>query len=279
MGEKSVSEDALGQMAYLARSRNRLDILETLATGPHTPREIEEATGASRSTLERIVAELVRRGWAERTNDGEYVLTDTGEHVAAETGRYVGALEAIATLGDAVGWLPTDELTVGLHRFRDATVLTPERNDVAAADTRIVERMRESDEFACLSNTAGTVGLETTMMEGFTEGRLTVENVITPGELDVYRDDPKRAARWEAYVEAGADVYCYRARIPCNVILTDEAVFLGDRHLETVGVIESTDDAVRAWAEAVIERHRNDAERLAPSDFGALASTTREPSG
>jgi predicted transcriptional regulator len=274
--EGNVSEDALSNMAYLARSTNRIEILETLATGPHATREIEAATGASRSTVERISSELEQRDWAERTNDGTYALTGVGEHVATETGRYVGALQAIARLGEAVTWLPTDELTTGLHRFSEATVRRPESHDVAAADTRIISLMQRSDVFACLSNTAGTIGLETRMMEEFVEGRLDVENVMTPAELDIYLDDPERASRWQEYVEAGAKVYCYRGRIPCNLILVDDAVFLGDRQLETVGVIESADDAVREWAGSVLDSYRNDAERLDPSAFSPEASSVRE---
>lgn len=271
-----VFEDALADIAYLARSKNRLEILETLATGPHTSREVEEATGVSRSTLERITSELQQREWAMRTTDGEYVLTDTGERFATETGRYVAAIEAVESLGEAVAWLPTEELTVGLEHFREATVWGPKPNDVAAADTRIIDRMRRSDDFACLSNTAGTVGLETELMEGFSEGRLAVEHVITPGELAIYLDDAGRAARWKEYVEAGADVYCHEGRIPCNLVLVDEAVFLGDRRLDVVGLVESTNDTVRSWAGDVFETYRDEAEKLDPTAFNPEQSAIGE---
>lgn len=272
----TVSEEALSNMAYLARSRNRIDILETLATGPHSTRRAEEATGVSRSTLERITSELEERGWAERTTDGEYVLTEIGEHLATETRRYVGGLEAIETLGEAVTWLPNEELTIGLQHFRDATVRSPELNNFAAADTRIIDLMQNANDFACLSNTAGTVGLEITMMEGFIEGRFDVENIITPGELDIYLDDPERAVRWKDYVEKGADVYCYRGRIPCNVILIDDTVFIGDRRLETVGLIESTNQTVRSWVRELLETYRDDAERLDPTAFSVETSATEK---
>ena len=59
----------------------------------------------------------------------------------------------------------------------------------------MITLMRDADEVACLSNTAGTIGLENAMMEGFAEGRFTVENVITTAELDIYRRDSERATR------------------------------------------------------------------------------------
>ncbi|SEP16173.1 Predicted transcriptional regulator, contains HTH domain [Halogranum amylolyticum] len=271
--EREISADAMANIAYLARSQNRIEILETLTTGSHTSRDVEEQTGTSRSTLERITTELEERGWAERNNNGEYVLTETGERIAEETSRYVGAMEAIETLGEAVNWLPNDELTIDLRYFRDAVVWKPEPNDVAAADTRIIDLSRDGDRFACLSNTAGTVGLETEMIEQFGKDQLDVENVVTPEELDIYRQDPERAARWKSYLEAGANVYCYHGQIPCVLILIDETVFIGDRRLETLGVIESSNDAVRSWAEGVLANYRDNAERVEPTDLSRESSS------
>lgn len=102
-------------MAYLSRSTNRVQILEVIATEAHTPRNIAEVTDVPRSTLRRILTEMVERGWAKRTTDGEYVATRTGGYVAVETERYIGAIHAIRTLGEAVSWLPEEELTIGLQ--------------------------------------------------------------------------------------------------------------------------------------------------------------------
>lgn len=58
------SDEALSDIAYLGRSGNRVEILNTIISRPHSPREIAEETGAARSTLERILAELEDREWA-----------------------------------------------------------------------------------------------------------------------------------------------------------------------------------------------------------------------
>lgn len=267
-GDGAPPPDAVVEdMAYLSRSSNRLQILDAIAAAARTPRDIVDEIGVPRSTLRRILTELEERGWADRTNDGEYVLTGTGQHVAAETSRYVGALQAIDELGDAATWLPNDELAIGLQHFREAIVRGLEPNDVVGADTRLLDLLGDADEFYCLTNTAGTVGLEKRMMDAFTDGGVTVENVITPDELAIYRRDPERAARWKEYVEAGADVYLYDGDIPCNLVVIDETVFLGDRRLESVGLIECTDESVRSWAVRIHESHREDAERIEPMAF------------
>jgi predicted transcriptional regulator len=260
-------DDVLEDVAYLSRSETRTRVLDVLGAAPHAPRALAERTDIPRSTLRRTLTEMVERGWVERTLDGEYVLTAPGEHVAAETEQYLDAIGAIRTLGDAVAWLPNDELTVDLRHFADATVRRPEPNAVSAPSTVATERLREAAEFACLVNTAPSLGFERAMVDGVVDGRLTTTHVITDAELDVLRRDPDRAARWRTYVEAGADLYCYDGRIPCNLLVIDETVFVLDRQPEALEGIESTNAAVREWAVGLITDYREDAERLDAAAF------------
>lgn len=265
--ERGISADAMAHIAYLARSQNRIEILETLATGAHTPRNVEEQTGTSRSTLERITTELDEREWAKRNNHGEYVLTETGERIAEETSRYVGAMEAIETLGEAASWLPSDELTIDLRHFRDATVRRPRPNAAAAPSTYATQLMREATEFACLVNIPPSLGFQEAMINGVTDGRLTTKHVITAEELSVLRQNAERASRWQTYIEAGAELYCYDDRIPCNILVIDEIVLILDRHPEALEGIESTNTAVRSWAHEMVDKYQTAARQL---DAGAL---------
>ena len=113
----------------------------------------------------------------------------------------------------------------------------------------MIARRRDPDQVACLSDTAGTVGLENAMMEGVAEGGVPVENVIPPAELDVYRRDQERATEWKEYPEAGASVDCYDDTIACSLVLIDEGGSIGDRRLGTLGVIESSNEVVRSRAD------------------------------
>jgi hypothetical protein len=166
-----------------------------------------------------------------------------------------------------VAWLPSDELTVGLRHFSDATVRRPEPNAVSAPSTIVTERLREATEFACLVNTAPSLGFERAMIDGVVEERLTTNHVITDAELDVLRRDPDRAARWRTYVEAGADLYCYDGRIPCNLLVIDETVYVLDRQPEAPEGIESTNLAVRSWAADLVDDYRDAAEKLDAAAF------------
>lgn len=258
----------MADIAYLARSGNRVEILEALVAGPRSPRELAAETAASRSTLGRILTELEERGWAERTTGGEYGATAVGEFAAAEFGPVVGSMAALRTLGEAVAWLPREELTVGLHRFSDATVSRPESNCPMAPDTRLVALIREASEFRCLVRIAPSLAFERVMRDAVVDGDLRTEHVLTTSELDYLNRDPERRRRWREYLEAGADVFRYDGTIPCNLFVVDERVLVTDREPEVCAFIETTDGAVRQWGCELVGRYRADAERL---DAGAFA--------
>lgn len=260
-------DGVLEDMAYLSRSETRIQVLRVLAADSQLPREIAELTDIPRSTLRRTLTEMVERGWVERTTDGDYVATRTGEFVATETNRFLGVIRAIRVLGDVVSWLPSDELTIGLQYFREATVLRPEPNATSAPSTYATELMQEATKFACLVNIAPSLGFENAMINGVVEGRLTTTHIITDGELTVLRQNAERASRWQTYIESGADLYCYEGRIPCNLLVIDETVFILDRQPEAIEAIESTNAVVRSWAYGIIDDYREDAKRLTAAAF------------
>lgn len=266
-GPDSLPDETMDDLAYLSRSKNRARILTTLATEAYTRRELGEVTGTSRTTLDRIINELEERDWVTRTADGDYAATPTGERIAAESTRFIDAIEAIRTLGEAIAWLPHEELKIGLQHFRDATVRRPQPNAAAAPSTYATHLMQEATEFACLVNTPPSLGFEEVMMKGVIDGWLTTKHVITREELNTLRQNAERARRWQSYVEAGAEVYCHDGHIPCNILVIDETVLILDRQPDALEGIESTDAKVRSWAHETVERYREDAERLDATGF------------
>jgi predicted transcriptional regulator len=255
-------EEALGDVAFLARSVNRVRVLDLLAREAHPPRELSDRTGTSRSTLRRILSEFEERDWAERRPDGAYTATATGALVVEELTPFVESMETIRRLGGAVGWLPLD--TLSLEEFRDATVIRPEANDPLAPASYLTERLDGTSEFRCLVRLAPPVGFEIRMRDAVADGRLTTEHVITRGELDYILDQSERPARWAEYVSGGANLYCYDGEIPCNVFVFDETVVLGKTGQPFIG---TDHEAVRRWAVAEIESYRAEAERLRSDVF------------
>ena len=89
-------------------TRRVLAVLRALATdGPPLPlSEIAGLTGASRSTLHAVLAEMEDQGWAERTGRGWRAgpeLREVGAALAAEVDLVRAAREPLEALADATG--------------------------------------------------------------------------------------------------------------------------------------------------------------------------------
>lgn len=275
------SADALEDIAYLTRSCNRVEVLDALATRPYAPCELTDVTGASRPTLGRILNEFEERGWTERADEG-YVATPTGEHVVMEFSPFAGAMAAIRNLGDAVAWLPRDELTIGLHHFRDATVRRPERYDPMDTVDVVTELLREATEFRVLTHLVAPRPKQKAMLDGVASGRLDAKIVITDDLVEYLRDNPERNAWLREFVAEGARVYRYDDPIPCNLFVIDDLVLVGKSHPESghpYAFIETENETVRAWARELIDDYRADAERIAPetSSTGTSVRTDGAP--
>lgn len=274
-------DDPLEDIAYLSRSGNRLQILDLLATKPHTSRELRALTDASRSTLRRILAELEERGWVERTTDGHVVATPKGEHVITAFTPLVASMQAIQELDDAVAWLPREEHSISLQHFSDALVRRSTSTSPMSAVDYLADRLPEGSTFRCLTHVAPPVEVSKAMLADVSSGRLTAEYVLTEELVEYLGNKANRRTRWQQYIENGAHVSRYTGHIPCNLWVVDETVFVGNSHPEVdqaCELIESTDEAVRSWAHDLIESYRTDADHLGAEAFaeGPTVSTGPE---
>src|SRR6056297_1738375 len=123
---QEVPDEVLEDIAYLVRSKHRVQILDLLTGASFSRGEIKERTEIARTTIDRIINEFEERGWAKRTTDGGYRATPTGEQVVSEFEPFVTSMDAIRNLGDLAAWLPTDDVPIELRHFRDATVRRPD---------------------------------------------------------------------------------------------------------------------------------------------------------
>lgn len=264
------SDDALEDIAYLARSGSRLRVLAALATESYTRAELEEKTGVARTTVGRIINEFEERGWVRRTTDGEYEVTPLGKYVVSEFRPFVESIDAIRNLGNLVAWLPTDEVPISLDNFTDAVVRRPDPANPMSTVADFNTRLDGVSEFQCLVGIAPPILFEQRMRDAVVNRDLDTKHVITDEELNYLLDHPERWTRWREYLDAGANVYQYDGRVPCNLFVFDDTVIIsnsqsdyGEPHVS----IESVNDAVLSWAHEVIEKYKNEAERLNSAVF------------
>lgn len=263
---------ALADVVYLSRSENRVRLLETLADGPRTRRELMASTGISRTTLGRILNEFAEREWAERTTDGEYAATRTGEHVVASFAPLVEAMATVRSLGEATEWLPMSVHDVGIDAFLDARVHRPDPNAPLSFARELVDRIEDAETFRTLTYLAPPRNdVAEVMHERIRTGALRTEFVLAGGLTEHLADDSERRARWNDSLEAGAVAYRYDGYIPSNLFVVDESVLVVNTDAESGppgAFVESDDARVLEWADDLIASHREASERLDAEAFG-----------
>ncbi|MHB9287451.1 helix-turn-helix transcriptional regulator [Halobacteriales archaeon Cl-PHB] len=272
----AVPADALEDVAYLSRSANRVAILDALTGGPSTRRTLAETTGASRTTLDRIVNELETRGWAERTTDGEYVATPAGNLLMAQFRPFLRSVEALRGLGEAVAWLPTEELGVGLEHFADATVREPVQDDPVETVEFMTDLLRNATEFRTLTHLVPPQQLATALADAVESSDQSTEGVMTGEAIDFLRNQPARRERWHDILAAGGELFRCEGPVPCNVWIADDTVLVkasrSDSLQASYGVpIVSRNAEVRSWAHDLIDRYRTEA---TPVDASAFSEST-----
>lgn len=263
-----VPTDALADVAYLARSANRVVILDALSSGSYGRRDLTDRTGIAATTVGRILNEFQDRGWVERTGDGTYSATATGSLVVEEFAPLVDAMDTIRTLGEAATWIPTDELSVGIEQFADATVRRSPPNAPMSMVEYLADCFREASSARVMTFLAAPTPVVEVMTARVADGRLSVDVVLT-GELVELVRDQEEPPDWTPLVDEGIDVYRYDDHVPCHLFLFDAKVLImNDRPPGGGGFVVSEDETVLAAANEFFERYRDDAE---PVEAGAFA--------
>jgi len=258
----AIPPDALDDVAYLSRSANRVAILDALTQGPYSRRRLTELTGASRTTLDRIVNELEDRGWAERTTDGDYIATPEGNYLMQQFRPFIDSVEAIRQLEGVVEWLPNDELDIGLQHFSDASVRWPAQDDPMETIDYFTDLIQDTTEFRVLANLAAPTPLAEAMRDRIVTGQLTAEYVVAEEIIEYIQMRPDRKTRWREMLESGASVFRHEGTIPCNMFIFDDTVLIKKGGTEPIaegyGVpLESESETVLSWAHDLIDQHRN----------------------
>jgi predicted transcriptional regulator len=225
-GAPDVQAEALEHIAFLSRSVNRVQILQALTNQAATRQELAEHTATSRTTLDRIVNEFEDRGWVERTVEGSYSTTSRGTHIVRTLQPFLESIVAIENLGEAVDWLPTEEVTIGLEHFSDAVVQRPSQPDPVETIDLMVQMVEKATEHRALTHLTPAVRYSEAILEGVESGRLTAEGVLTNDSIDLIRENPERRDRWASVAPTGTGHYHYDGELPCNLWIIDENVLI-----------------------------------------------------
>lgn len=279
-GNTGVPRDTLADIAYIARSENRAQLLVALAAtilrpgqspSGYSRRELAEVTGASQPTLSRILTEFEERGWAERTTEGEYVATPFGALLADEFESFFKSVDVLRDLGEVSAILPTTELSIDLRHFGDATVRRLQGPQPVEFRRYLADLLQDgSSSFYALSEAPGPATSGTDVHDRIVAGRLHYV-LINPDHIHEYfRDIPEARETALEQLEAGAEYYRYDGEIPCNLFILDDVVVIEKDQAADNGsmpIIESWNETVRTWALELFERYREGASKLTVEDL------------
>ena len=263
-------EASLAEIEFLARSPNRVRVLDALTDGPVERYDLEDATGVARATLGRILEDFEERGWVAE-DDRRYEATQLGAYVSRELGTALARFEPVPALSAVAHWFPEEGFDFDLGRLAGATVVRSSRHDALAPTRHIASRIRSADRVQLVTY-AVLPSIVEACWRGAVERGLELESVLDGGALERFGADPEMLERATEMVETGgSEVYVYHGDVPSTVFVVDDVVLLclSGGEGAPLAVIETDDEAVREWAESTIEDLRSEGERLDPSLFTA----------
>ncbi|WP_049927483.1 helix-turn-helix transcriptional regulator [Halopiger goleimassiliensis] len=260
-------ESALEEIEFLALSPNRVRVLELLADGRYTRRELADETGASQATLGRILGDFADRSWIVR-EDSEYTTTATGRLVAEGFADLQEILETEHRLRDIVSYLPTDHLGFDLRRLSDATITTPSRTRPNAPLTRLLELLEGADEVRTASHAFNEQTLRV-IEKRTTSGEQAFEGCFSRSAIDALTEAADLRRRLGSVLGSDNATVAVVDRVPLAVMVVDDVVYLLLRDDQGIlrASVDTDDPEVRSWAEETVERYWSEAAVLEADDL------------
>lgn len=261
-------ETPLATLEFLARSENRVQVLQSLAAGPQTRDELAETTGASQATLGRILEDFRARSWVRR-EEGGYVATATGQLLAAGVTDLLETLETEQKLRAIVPYLPTDALGFDLTHLADATVTTPTQTRPAAPLQRVLSRMQTAEQLTAVSHTLNEQSLAA-ITEQVTGGSQQFEGLFGEGAIEALAED---VAAWATLTRLAASentqLRVRTAGVPFAATVDEAGVtfLLRDDDGVVRAAVETDHPAVRTWVTETVDRYRETATPFTPASY------------
>lgn len=246
----------LADVAFLARSENRVSVLRALARSEHDRSSLQEQTGVGRVTLGRVLSDFQERGWIRRTN-GTYRTTPIGDMITATFDELLDTMEAAEKLAEVCPLLPT-ELSLDLRRLADSTVYTPTVRDPFAPLRPAVQQLESSRTVRLLTNASAPETLEV-LHRRTTEGTLELVVVTDDETLDALAAQPaSNEALTDMLTAPNVSIWRSDRPVPFIVAVHDDSlvhVGIANQTGAERALIESDEQDVVAWATSTIDRY------------------------
>jgi predicted transcriptional regulator len=263
--------DSFGEISFLTRSENRVEVLTTLADRPHTERELVTETDISDVTVGRVLDDFVDRGWV-RENEGLYRVSRVGELLAADYRRLEGSMDVACRLGPVLEYLPVAEMDFDFRHLIDARISDPETFDPLRAVDRWKQLIRHSDHVVGTAPvTSATTVVAEPFHEAITEHDMRFEVVVSTEYYETASAKPEMRELLRQQLRAGMEMFLTsedQEPLPFTATFDEIATISGYDDAGTLRVgIETRAEPVFEWVRETYETYRENARRLTPEDF------------
>lgn len=253
---------ARDDVAFLAGSPDRRELVDHLADEPGAPRDVADALGVSTRSAQRNCSQLVERGWAEK-RDGRYHLTTVGHLVRSAYVDCLDRFDAIDSLSAFYDYFPGPEAAPDPALLGDATCVTADSDHPQAPVEHYVQRMDslDTDHVRMLAPVLSRLFHEPHAKQVI--GGASTDLVLPTERAEAARE--KNPVEFET-VLAVPRFTLYRTDDPVEfgLTVTDDRTFVlaYDDDGQLQACVEGTDPALREWAVDRFDAHRRDATEI-----------------
>lgn len=258
------------EIAFLARSENRVAVFMALSSDPLTRDEIQSYTDVARVTLGRILSDFEDRNWIEKTGR-QYTQTPTGEMVSGMFEELLETVDTAEKLDGVVQWLPTEQMPFPLQHLGSADITLPDAPDPAAPTRRAGQRLVDTSHVRIIMAVIVAEVVEA-CWEATVKGSQQFEAVFTQEVLETVTGDPVMSEQVQEMLESQqVTVYCANEDFPYIMGLLDDIVAFGVTDEENLprAYFETQNQTVRAWVEETYEQYRETATKV---EIGSLSN-------
>lgn len=256
----------LDDIAFLARSNNRVKVLQELTEGDRTRRHLREKTGISQPTLGRILDGFQDRAWVTKNGRG-YALSPLGRVLADEFEGLMDTTETIQQLRDLAPRLPLETMDFDLRLLAKGTITTPKPTDATAHFRRERKLLEETERIQFLCNQAQPETVKR-YRNWVVEGGGQLEAIIAGDAIDAASADAEMGAYLHDMLASNrVTILRYDGSVSMMLGLLDEIASIVplDHNGVPCAFIESDDEAVRTWVSDTIETYREQANPISPN--------------
>lgn len=257
------------EIEYLVRSEHRVAVLDILADRPCDRTDLRRETGASASTMSRILADFEERRWLGR-NGRRYELTVLGTFVADRLSAFTDAMAVERSLRDVSQWLPHEMDGFSVELFTDVVISSPGPGYPYRPVERLAQLLRESETMRGF----GMAVLKSSNLDAFFDHvgvDLECEYIYPPAvfeavcawDADTVMEATTRPT-YTVYLHSSLPLHKW-----CGVCLFDDRTSICCYEPESGllrALVDTESSEMRNWASSIYERYRDEARPLDEAD-------------